>query len=267
MKMRQMTQQFPIAGSGIREVIKKVNDLMIPMQTAMIPMQAWFYGTTIVNQWKDFIKGISENLYGLPPIEPELVQFLSELESPNIEKRNKAILTKLLEMNTRYLSLNTTPAKDAYNKIMHITTLNVLRNPERAPEYLGQAEITNAKLLKEYLGSESNHSERGWLNYNPLYTTADAILLKSGITLEEPTSLSAIARDVDKLPSSLLYKIPVPREFADPLLLQIKTPHINTEERDLPRYKQPQGVEIVTARKLRKHRKRRNRRSYRLGGI
>jgi len=49
--------------------------------------------------------------------------------------------------------------------------------------------------------------------------------------------------------------------------LQTKIPQVNTEERDLPRYKQPQGVDIVTARKLRKQRKRRNRRPYRLGGI
>lgn len=145
----------------------------------------WYWGL-----W-DWIK---ETGYTSPELESELALFMESLESGPHSERNKTILTKILDMNKRYQQLNETPAQSAFNRILKVTTLNVMRNPNISGEQLAKAELALARLWKAYHGSPADH-------INP-----DSV--ESEFSITEPVPLTTRFTQATALPSTVLSSIP-----------------------------------------------------------
>jgi hypothetical protein len=67
----------------------------------------------------------------------------------------KSIVARLVDVNRRYIQLNTTPAKRAFNRIIHITAINSIRDPPKAMQHIAKAETDLGQLYQIYLGSSN----------------------------------------------------------------------------------------------------------------
>lgn len=181
---------------------------------------------------------IKEAAYNLPDLEIELALFIEQSEGGAQADLKKQILYQILDMNRRYLQLNTTAAKRAFNQIIHITTINSIRNPRKASEYLAKAELDLAKLFRAYLGSVSEKSDdttsysqmydyipyevqsiadtynqaKKWyygdIQRNAAEPSADDVASKYEIS--EPISILDRQLTESKLPSDILYRTEFP---------------------------------------------------------
>lgn len=221
-------------GTGIMDTVmgiaRPASKLLPILQGVMGPLQAWFYGTVVANQVGSMLETMRSTVFDLPPLEPEIQAFVANTR-PEHEPRNKQILTKILDINRRYQPLNTTPAQAAFNRVLHTTALNAMRNPDKAAQYLGEAEITLAKLYRDYLGSRSsltNQEDSGWAPLKAandylwaapgkvvdyLIPSARATWDTYGYAVQEPISAADATKFAQGLPSDVLYNTPFPRGY------------------------------------------------------
>lgn len=219
-------------GDGIVDTLKYIgkasgkfwNPLKTLMTATYAIAQPWVYTKTILADWLDLVKWASQYGRDLPDIAPELSLFIEQSESgpSTIRPRNKAILARLVDMNKRYLQLNTTPAKDAYNRVMAVTVLNTVRNPDKAADYMASAEMDLATLFREYLGGSRSEQPAplmppvASLSYNigkAVYdyvrpTHATTVYNKYSVT--EPHDITRRYEREDALPSSVVSRVPFP---------------------------------------------------------
>lgn len=178
--------------------------------------QALFTGhflTDAASDLVDITRGWASD--DLPPIQNELNLFISMADQPGGQQDlYKQIIYKLVDMNRRYLQLNTTKAKNAFNRIMHVTTLNSVRKPTKAMEHIARAELDLGRLWQAYLGSDRGKPELTSRRED----TYDLSSLKqvehsdvaSKYYIEHPINIAAKAAAESHLPSSVLYNIPFP---------------------------------------------------------
>src|SRR5678809_844391 len=216
-------------GSGLFDTIRATQRLTKkfwnPVKTglsslinASLPLVAT---QSLLSQWLDLIKWARNYGKDLPDLEPELNLFIEQSEEGPTSQRNKAILAKLLDMNRRYLQLNTTKAKDAFNRVMAVTTLNSIRNPTKATDYIAAAELDLAILFREYLGSKSDsevaaEQQEWWPSralkyaYGSIVDNSTAANVAHRYDVREPYSITERYNKEEQLPSTTLYKIPFP---------------------------------------------------------
>jgi hypothetical protein len=222
--------------------------------------QAFVYGQAAYRGFMEMIAGLRSYGNELPDLAPELSLFLQESEKgPNME-RNKAIMARILDMNRRYLQLNTTEGKYNFNRIMHTTVLNVTRNPDKAGDYLARAEMDLAKLFRAYLGSPEEQYEtskyRG-VNFEEKTATRPHSDRNIGYDydVEELESAAAVNREEGQLASSLLYNVPFPS--GQPLQLYVPNyARIPTPASLLPRFRgAPHKQPVITYKRERPKRR------------
>ena len=226
-------------GSGVREhLINIAEKLKGPGQVLGNIGTAIWSGERVMDLYNTLASTAGSWLQDLPDLRPELDLFIarSQTTGPH-QDLYKQILYKLLDMNRRYLQLNTVPgAKRQFTRIMHVTALNSIRDPQKAMEYLGHAELDLAKLYQDHLGSPRDLSKRTWAEW------ADETFVKPDVSskyrLEYLGNTRARAAADANLPTAILYDTPFPDadvsgRYVPPYL---KAPHPTP----LPSY-QPRG--------------------------
>lgn len=123
----------------------------------------------------DLAKGIASDVTSigesLPEIEPELNLFVSQAEdttNPN-HRRNQQILTRLSDLVRRYITLNETPAQEAFNRIIHVTAINVVRDPQEASSHLAKAELDLGKLNRRFRSSPGSKEYEDYKKADDIY--------------------------------------------------------------------------------------------------
>lgn len=200
----------------------------------------WVYMKSLFGDWIDIINWARAYGKELPDITPELNLFIEQSENgtTSVQMRNKAIITRLVDMNRRYLQLNTTPAKDAFNRVMATTTINSIRAPDKASEYIAEAELDLGSLFRDTLGSNKDSNVENppisWKRYiatlpyqtktaltnfitpqvvsdwwNPPLTTK----IHDKYTVIEPHDITKKYYRESSLPSSILHRVPFPDEL------------------------------------------------------
>lgn len=147
------------APGTIWSMTKGLASLTKNMGTTVMKYSApYVYMKSALHDWLDLINWARNYGKDLPDLAPELSLFIEQSESgpSTTQTRNKAIIARLVDMNKRYLQLNTTPAKDAFNRVMATTTLNSIRNPSKASDYIAEAELDLGTLFRDILGSSQD---------------------------------------------------------------------------------------------------------------
>ncbi len=262
-------QRRPQRGLGLKDSLMNIGNWSKSLVTAAYTMATpWVNMKNLLWDWMDLINWARRYGRDLPDIVPELSLFIEQSETgpSTVQTRNKAIIARLKDMNTRYLQLNTTPYKDAFNRIMATTTLNSIRAPDKAPEYIATAELDLGQLYRNTLGSNQAYGEEqpveSWPQYianipakvarqvtpQPVmdffYKTPTAKLYDK-YTVTEPHDIVKRHEREDALPSSIIGRVQFPdAQVSGQYVPSYVKPQYNPAPLDLyPVFKRMRGVD------------------------
>lgn len=220
------------------------------LATAYNVSAPWTYMKALFQDWLGLINWARAYGKELPDIKPELSLFIesSETGPSMIQTRNKAIITKLVDLNKRYLQLNTTPVKDTYNRIMATTVLNSIRAPDKASDYIAEAELDLGKLFRDTLGSNKDSKEPiSWKRY---IATLPAIAGKALYNRFEPQAVhdyfnpTLAAQVYDKYsvvePHNIVTKHDREASLPSSIIGRVGFPDEQTSGRYVPQYEKQQ---------------------------